>query len=84
MIGTRKFSVKSSERPTTMKTKPMPKPIAPIRWAAFSPNRGVSDATASTKTTSPTATSKPPMSAVAPSSSNGRESLRRPSSRVRS
>jgi hypothetical protein len=31
VIGTRKFSVKSSERPTTTKTNPIPNATAPAR-----------------------------------------------------
>ena len=41
VIGTRKFSVNSSERPTTMKMKAIPKASEPKKWAASSPKCGV-------------------------------------------
>ena len=73
--GMRKFSVNSSDRPTTMKTKPMPKAIAPTSSLALPAIVRAASAYAAT----PIATSKPPTSAVAASSIGGRARRRSPS-----
>jgi hypothetical protein len=85
VIGTRKFSVKSSDRPTTMNTNAIPNASEPTRCACSIPARGSTAAAASPYTATPRAMSKPPTSAVAASSSTGRDRRRRrPSRRVRS
>src|SRR3954469_2984909 len=80
--GTRKFSVKSSPRPTTRNTKPIPKPIEPITCAASVPNWCSSCDSSSASTTTPATMSKPAASEVEISSTTGRSSRRSPSSRV--
>jgi hypothetical protein len=83
VTGTRKFSVKSSERPTTMKMKAIPKPSAPSAWAGCSPSRGVNAAAIVASAMTPKTTSKPATSPVDASSRRERCRRRRPSSRVR-
>ena len=83
-IGTRKFSVNSSDLPTTTKTNPMPNAIAPASLLRPRLECSATAASVSTSAAMPNATSNPPTIAVAASSSTGRDMRRRPSSRVRS
>ena len=69
VTGTRKFSVKSSERPTTMKMKAIPKASEPKKCAALGPKCGVMAAVAAASAMMPKTTSKPATSEVVVSSS---------------
>src|SRR4051794_23869536 len=79
--GTRKFSVKSSPRPTIRKTKPMPNPTAPTTPAASLPKCGSRGADTTASRITPAAMSKPAASAVDTTSSTGRPIRRSPSAR---
>ena len=82
-IGTRKFSVNSSPRPTTRKMKPIPKASDATTCAGPTPVLPSSLAPTMPSATTPATMSKPAASAVEITSSSGRSSRRAPSALVR-
>jgi hypothetical protein len=81
--GSKKFSVNSSERPTTTKTTPMPKASAPTSWARADPSRGSASSLAIASATMPNTMVMPAMNPVDVFSSSGMASRRSPSSVAR-